>query len=43
LCAFELSPLTLPLSPANGGEGKGEGGMKKGNSYTIKLTLYPWI
>jgi len=22
---FELNPLTLPLSPANGGEGGGEG------------------
>jgi glycolate oxidase iron-sulfur subunit len=35
---IKLSPLTLPLSPANGGEGGGEGEGKKGNSYTIKLT-----
>ena len=32
---LKLSPLTLPLSPANGGEGKGEGKDKKGNSYAI--------
>jgi hypothetical protein len=25
LATFKLSPLTLPLSPANGGEGGGEG------------------
>jgi hypothetical protein len=32
---LKLSPLTLPLSPGNGGEGGGKD--KKGNSYTIKL------
>jgi len=26
---FQLNPLTLPLSPANGGEGGGEGGRIK--------------
>jgi hypothetical protein len=35
---IKLSPLTLPLSPANGGEGGG-GKDKKAISYTIKLIL----
>jgi len=33
----KLSPLILPLSPANGGEGGVRGKDKKANSYTIKL------
>ena len=40
LFRIKLSPLTLPLSPANGGEGGGEGKNKKGNSYTIKLIAF---
>jgi hypothetical protein len=32
---FKLAPLTLPLSPGNGGEGGVRGKNKKGNSYTI--------
>jgi len=40
--SVKLDPFTLPLSPANGGEGGGEGEEKKGNSYTIKLGI-PWL
>jgi len=36
---FKLSPLTLPLSSANGGEGGVRGKDKKANSYTIKVTI----
>jgi hypothetical protein len=32
---IKLSPLTLPLSPANGGEGGVRGKDKKGNSFTV--------
>jgi len=36
---IKLNPLTLPLYPANGGEGGVRGKDKKANSYTIQLSI----